>query len=156
MPWRPVKGFEGRYEVSETGLVRNAKTGYLLSPRQNSQGYLRVSLWVVGAGDVDHYIHRLVAAAFLENLGEKPHVNHKNKNVSDNRAANLEWVTRSENMLHGYSVLPRKTRQKPVRVGEKTYQSLTAAAEAHGRTAGALWSAIKNGRQFQGKEVSYV
>lgn len=42
-------------------------------------------------------VHRLVAQAFLLNPDNLPQVHHKNENRSDNRAANLEWVTNEEN-----------------------------------------------------------
>jgi len=45
-------------------------------------------------------VHRLVAYAFLPNPDNKPFVNHKDLNPSNNCLHNLEWVTESENTRH--------------------------------------------------------
>ena len=54
------------------------------------------------------YVHRLVAIEYIPNPDNKPMVNHKDGNRSNNHVDNLEWVTASENTKHGYEVLGRK------------------------------------------------
>lgn len=44
------------------------------------------------------YVHRLIATAFIPNLGNLPEIDHKNRDKSDNRVENLRWVSSKDNM----------------------------------------------------------
>lgn len=85
------------------GNRRNGKTvePYVVKPRPTKKGYLRICARndITGKRD-DLYIHKLVGDAYLEKSEEDTEINHKHGNKADNRASELEWVTRSENIQH--------------------------------------------------------
>ena len=98
--WVDVVGYEGLYEVSDLGRVKNIKTGRILKPWNISTGYLLVSLCKNGIVR-KALIHRLVATAFLPNPQNLPEVNHRDENKSNNAVENLEWCTHDYNMNYG-------------------------------------------------------
>lgn len=103
--WKPVVGYEGLYEVSNLGNVRNAKTLHILSPQKRQHGYLGVPLYGKGGhktrGCKTFSIHRLVAEAFLDNPQKYPEVNHLDEDKTNNRADNLEWCDKKHNSNYG-------------------------------------------------------
>lgn len=105
--WKDIEGYEGLYMVSTLGRIWSNYTKKILKPQMTKDGYLRVCLFNDGKYKW-HYIHRLVAQAFLENTENKPCINHINTVRSDNRLENLEWVTYKENSNHPLSVKNRK------------------------------------------------
>lgn len=97
--WKEVKDYEGMYEVSNLGNVRNFKTKHVLKSSLSKKGYPKVNLWK-NKGYKTRPIHRLVAIAFIKNNLYKPQVNHIDGNKTNNRLDNLEWCTQEENMRH--------------------------------------------------------
>ena len=94
-----IEGFDN-YEVSNLGKVRNIKSGRILKPSLNKNGYLR--LWLCKNNKRKHlYLHRIIATAFIDNPDEKPCVNHIDENKLNNDLSNLEWCTVRENLIHG-------------------------------------------------------
>ena len=138
--WRWIPGYEGLYLVSDQGRVFSmpSKThyGHMMKLGESSYGYLRVCLCKEN-NKRGYQVHRLVASAFIDNPDGKPEVNHKDGNRQNNAAANLEWVTRSENEKHAYAVLGKKPnapwRGKPrefARVfSDKTVRKIRASNE---------------------------
>lgn len=98
--WKDIKGYEGRYQVSSWGRVRNIQTGNIITPYKNEKGYLKVYLNKGNHKNAKFRINRLVAQAFIPNPYNLPQVNHKDGNKENNSYTNLEWVTNKENQVH--------------------------------------------------------
>lgn len=111
--WKDIAGYEGFYQVSNLGRVRSLdrvivrKNGWkqtfdgkLLKPKTYKNGYLFVC---INNAKTKKYItiHRLVATAFLDNKNNYPVINHKDENIKNNNANNLEWCTQSYNLSYG-------------------------------------------------------
>ena len=116
--WKPIKGYEGLYEVSNDGHVRSVsrkvhyKNGALrfwegqeITPHADKDGYMKVGLSRNGS-QTSKSVHRLVAMAFIENPNHLPLINHKDENKANNNVDNLEWCTNQYNCL--YSNTPQK------------------------------------------------
>lgn len=108
--WKPVAGFETEYEVSDLGRVRSigrsVRNGansmrklppQIIAPYFRKEGYATVKL-AKHRAKLSCYIHRLVAEAFIGKGANGTEVCHRNGNKADNRAGNLYWGTRVENM----------------------------------------------------------
>lgn len=97
--WKPVKGYERLYEVSDQGEVRNMRNRVLKVCIQNS-GYAQIALWSETSKKTKFLVHRLVAQAFIDNPKGLPIVNHIDGNKCNNAANNLEWCDNSHNIMH--------------------------------------------------------
>lgn len=108
--WKPVKNYEGYYEVSNLGRVKRLERlqtypdghtqnlkEYISNGALAIYGYLQVSLSKDGKR-TKRYIHDLVAESFIPNPNNLKEVNHKDYNKANNRVTNLEWCTHQENM----------------------------------------------------------
>lgn len=131
--WKDIKGYEGLYQVSNLGNVRSYDrfviggrylaqrkiAGKVLNPWDNGSGYLVVSLHNKHKRE-NRYVHRLVAAAFLEKQPTKNEVNHIDYNKHNNAVSNLEWCTRQENTDHSVEHMRKpKSKCKETKTGYK-------------------------------------
>ena len=98
--WKDVVGYEGLYEISNIGNVRNFR-GKLKVKRCNDAtlGRERVDLSKNNIPE-EWLVHRLVGIAFIPNPDNKPEINHIDGNPANNNVGNLEWATHKENMEH--------------------------------------------------------
>lgn len=129
--WKGIKGYEDLYEVSNLGRVRklrfvnnyaNKEKVFLVTPKPNGTGYLKVFLWRDGKSK-QVLVHRLVAEAFISNPNDKQFVNHLDGVKTNNAASNLEWCTRSENMKHAFATGLASSPCKG-RYGENSYKAI--------------------------------
>lgn len=112
--WSYIDGYEGAYQVSNTGLVQSLSrtislasgqtrtvSSRLLKQKDTGEGYKFVILSKANT-QKSYYVHRLVAAAFVTNYSNNEYVNHIDGNPSNNYYSNLEWVSHGENVKHAY------------------------------------------------------
>ena len=98
--WKPIKDYEGLYEISNLGRVKSLprngtiKTEKILTPNMSGR-YARIGLR--DKIKIKYSVHRLVAEAFIPDPDNLPQVDHINGDRYDNRVENLRWVTAKEN-----------------------------------------------------------
>lgn len=102
----------GRIDVHtrNSKKITRRKIEKILKNIKNGCGYLQVNLHDKKSKIC--LVHRLVAIHFIANPKNKPQVNHKDGNKTNNNVSNLEWATVSENGLHGYEELNYKAWHK--------------------------------------------
>lgn len=98
--WKEVPGYEGLYEVSNTGNVRSLIKNKIIKGFINRCGYRLVGLTKNGIFK-RFQVHRLVAQAFIPNPDNLPQINHKDENPSNNMVDNLEWCDATYNINYG-------------------------------------------------------
>lgn len=108
--WKQVLGFEGKYDISNFGRLKNVQrgsgivTGRILAPGKNLGGYHQYTL---GKSGGRHTAHLLVMQAFVGSRPDGMQINHKNGIKADNRLENLEYMSAADNKLHSCRVLGR-------------------------------------------------
>lgn len=111
--WKDIKGYEGLYQVSNLGHIKN-RHGRILKPEYSNKGYACVQLRKDNKCK-KYRVHRLVAEGFISNPGNLPEVNHKDENKMNNSVENLEWCTHKQNMNHYMKNHPEAScNQQPV------------------------------------------
>lgn len=93
--WKPIPGYEGRYEVSNIGRIFSILKNKFLKIDIHQKGYYTVTL-SNNKRTIHKGIHYWVALAFIPNPENKPEVHHIDKNPTNNCVENLMWVTRKE------------------------------------------------------------
>lgn len=103
--WKNIADYEGQYMVSNLGRVKSlgndrTRKEKLLAQVKTDRGYTTVNLFKNGK-EKKHYVHRLVAMAFIPNPTNLPQVNHKDEDKTNNRVDNLEWCIQEFNINYG-------------------------------------------------------
>lgn len=111
--WRPVVGYEDRYEVSDRGDVRSLRTGRTLSLNRISEGYRSVRLYGADTPPREVKVHRVMLEAFVGPRPEGMLTRHLDGNHLNNTLSNLAYGTYSENakdaVRHGVNYNTAKT-----------------------------------------------
>ena len=147
--WRDIKGFEGKYMVSNLGRVKSLnyhRTGKekIMKGNANGDGYLYVTLSKDGKVKTCR-INRLVAQAFLENPNNLPEVNHKDENKYNNCVENLEYCSRSYNVNYGTGIKrSAEKHRKPVYSIDKESGLIT------------YWESIREAGKVLGIDSSHI
>lgn len=106
--WKNIAGYEGLYMVSNLGRVKSLEfrngacvksRERIMTPTDNGNGYKIVGLRR-GNHKANHYVHRLVAEAFIPNPKAMNVVNHIDFDKGNNKADNLEWCSQTDNVMH--------------------------------------------------------
>jgi hypothetical protein len=115
--WKSVPGFDA-YKISTLGRLKRVKTpsgkpyDLIIKPHQKKHGYCDYWLWKDGIKK-RVIAHRLVYTTLVGPIPDGLCINHKNGVKTDNRLANLEVMTLSENLRHSFRVLGRKAPNYP-------------------------------------------
>lgn len=137
--WRSILGYT-KYYVSNMGRVKRKtdyhNTYYLIRPEENVlTGRVYVNLQEDGKRK-NLSLPRVVAHAFVSGWSEEKNtVNHKDGDIHNNKAENLEWTSQGENNRHTYRSLhrnvvnKRRYQFKKIRYKDK-YEFCTVAALA--------------------------
>ena len=118
--WKPIKGYEGKYEISNLGRVKSlnynrTKKEKILKPTLSHNGYFIVTLSKNGKTK-KFRVNRLVIETFIPDKSDfkstpdedrnnididNLEVNHIDENIKNNNLNNLEWCTHKYNMNYG-------------------------------------------------------
>lgn len=157
--WKDIPGYENQYQASTLGRIRSltrqvynyTKPGRVLKQNSNGHFYMYVSL-----NGKKHYVHRLVATTFLNNLNKLREVNHLDFNKLNNKISNLEWVTSAQNKVHyKLSKYSKETYEKKIKnLTTKTIKRILENKEGifklwkQGYTIEKIAKELKIGRDF--------
>ena len=139
--WKPIKDYEGLYEISNLGRVRSLDREVVNSVGRKQyykgkilkggklRGYLRVTLFDKNKKRKTFQVHVLVAHAFVDGWFEGAEIDHINTIRDDNRSENLKWVTHTENMNNPST----KKKLSECQIGEKNHRYGKELSEDHKR-----------------------
>ena len=147
MDWRTIPSAPN-YEASESGEIRNQKTGTVLKPQDDGRaGYLKVGVRGKNGAAGNRYVHHLVAEAFFGLRPAGSDIDHKDGCRTNNAVANLRYCTRRENQdnpnNHGMNGWQRRASRGVVAMKdgvETVFSNMVDAA----RTLGVCLSGISN------------
>ena len=153
--WRRCQYPLVRYEVSSLGRIRHARRKQPLQLKINNWGYLTISVRQ-NKSYKTVLIHHQVALSFCEGWREGLQVNHKDGDKHNNRAANLEWVTASENVRHERYVLRTQVKAVGLFDGSRLKHIFPSTQECNRLTGGDVRSHIYYKVKYHGYTPRYI
>ena len=146
------------YVIYKNGEIFSLLSRRYITPVTKKTGYQDVLLTSRDGNHHTKLIHRLVAECFCTKREGANEVNHKNGDKTDNRAANLEWVTRSENLKHAFEtglrtndVTPKSIIATNIETGEQMlFKSIYSASKFLNISQGNICQACKGLRPYAG------
>ena len=147
--WKDVEGYEGKYQVSNLGRMRILKNMIL---QTTPTGYISINLYKNGKGKRTS-VHRLVAKAFIPNPENKPYINHKDTNRSNNCINNLEWCTPKENTQHSIKYGNSKNLLKRLETIREKYKRKINQYDLDGNFI-KQWDSLNEAARFLNKKSS--
>lgn len=128
--WKDIKGYEGKYQVSNLGRVRSLKYRMsncvkVMSPQNNGKGYYFIGLRNKTNKRQHYYIHRLVYETFVGPIPSNMEINHIDCDPSNNALSNLMLATRKENLYWGDHSVKQSISQKNNKVTSKSVAQYT-------------------------------
>lgn len=163
MEWRFIvapDAVQNRYQISDTGVLRDIVRGRIVAQHMDSAGYIRTRLASSDGKERKYVVHRLVASTFLPAPEEgRTHVDHIDGNRANNCVSNLRWCTQLENNRNPGTVARQKASHPIVEASLKrkvlcentgeVFVSMTEAAKHFGLT---IWAVTQSCKKFrQGK-----
>lgn len=148
--WLPIREVDNRYSISNLGRVMNNKTGKILKPWIDKQGYQSI-----GAYSKQHIrkvlkVHRYVALYFCDGYIEGLVVNHIDGNKLNNMASNLEWVSQAENIRHAFRIGLALERSVMCVETNIQYKSISEASRSTGVNPSNIGSVCRGNRKTAG------
>lgn len=158
LPWFKYHKISDTGEIMLSENINRYKKGRICKPEITKKGYSRIKLY-----GKKYMVHRLVAEAFVPNPENKPEVNHKNGNRSDNNAKNLEWVTRIENIMYSIHILKNKIggkggrNKRPIKSTDgNKFVSRNECARYYGVNGSVISYAISHNKPVKGNYLMYI
>lgn len=158
--WKPIQGYEGKYEASTLGQIRSLKSGKILVQCYDGRGYYKhVTLWKNGTSKCRN-VHRLVAETWIDNPNGYKEINHIDEDKTNNAVSNLEWCDHIYNNNYGSKLHKTRGTGNPMnKVSEDVVRAirtefidrdpehgLTALAKKYGLSVSHTCSIIKGER----------
>lgn len=159
--FKPVKGYEGRYEISNFGRVKSLckNIPYIMAPSlvratPRAKSYLKIALVDNRGIRKTWKIHQLVAIHFIPHDDDSLCVNHKDGNTLNNDISNLEWVTVNYNNWHARHIIKTHYSKKIIAYKNDDdfarFDSIGQAARFLGICHNTIVRALNNGKKAKG------